>query len=148
MHRARPEELQTEAVPALTARLSESALAKLFPVKMEEMDSWDEPEPSKGALIQLESGHYLVVIYGKETQTTEILVPEGTNVTTGIEALLAEVPLSPKSILWRRDAARGTAAPKPRRLRALSPPRDRFRGTAHSLRSSRASKRSAARRKR
>ncbi len=112
MHCLPPGELTREAIPAVTARLSESALARLFPVKLSEMNPWDEPEPSKGALIQLRSGVRVVLIYGKVTHTAKVLVPDGADLTSSMNALFSEVALPADSILWRTDRI---PAARPRR---------------------------------
>ena len=103
MRRAKPDELSTEAFAVLTAEVSEPELKKLFPVEMEEIDSLAEPEPSVGALVQLRSGPYVVVIYGKETHTMKVLVPQGTDPIKGIEQVLAEVPIPKRRIRWRHE---------------------------------------------
>lgn len=104
MRRARPEELQTEATTVLEAHVSEAELARILPVQMVELDVWAEPEPSKGALIQLDNGQYVAVTYGKVTETVQVLLPEGSDLAAGIEAFLSEVPLNPDTIFWRREA--------------------------------------------
>jgi hypothetical protein len=55
MRLASPQELQTEATPALRIHLPEKELSRLFPVRMKTLDPLNEPEPSKGALVQLSS---------------------------------------------------------------------------------------------
>jgi len=103
MRRAKPTELRKETFPVLTAVVSEKQLKALFPVDLAEIDRWAEPEPSVGALLQLRSGPYFVVVYGKETQTLKLLLPEGTDPSTGLEEVLAEAPIPERAILWRHD---------------------------------------------
>jgi hypothetical protein len=106
MRRAKPDELTTEAFAVLTVEVSEPEFKKLFPVDMEEIDPHAEPEPSVGALVQLQSGPYVVVIYGKESHTMKVLVPDGTDPIKGIEQVLAEVPIPKRRILWRYERKR------------------------------------------
>jgi hypothetical protein len=89
----------------------------VFPVTMEEMDPFSEPEPSQGALVRLEDGRCVVVIYGKETGTLKVLVPEGADPTEEISAFLAEVPISSRAITWRVDAPSVAPAKAPRSRR-------------------------------
>ena len=104
MRRANAEELKSEAIPVLTAHLSEREFRKFFPVETDELDAFAEPEPSVGALIQLECGSYVVVIYGRTTGTMKLLLPKGTEPGSGLDAVLAEVPLPPDCVRWRYDA--------------------------------------------
>src|SRR5262249_1507992 len=104
MRRAKPDELRSKVVPVLHAHLTESELKKVFDVPMSEMDPFTEPEPSAGALVQLTDGSYVVVVHGKVTGTLTMSLPEETDVEDGIAAFLDDVPLTSKSILWRKDA--------------------------------------------
>src|SRR3954451_10756751 len=66
MRVAQPDELTEHALPVLTARLSEAELRKWFPVSFQEItDPAATPEPSKGALIQLDAGQFAVIYYGE-----------------------------------------------------------------------------------
>ncbi len=104
MRRAKAEELKSEAIPVLTAHLSEPEFRNFFPVETDELDALAEAEPSIGALIQLECGSYVVVIYGKTTGTMKLLLPQGTEPGRGLDAVLAEVPLPLHCVEWRCDA--------------------------------------------
>ena len=94
-------ELKVEAFPVLLADVPEQKLPELLPIELEELDPFAEPEPSVGALLQLVSGWYVVVVYGKVTSTMKVLIPEGTDPARGIDAVLDEIPLPPSSIRWR-----------------------------------------------
>jgi hypothetical protein len=104
MRQAKPHELKTRAVPAMTARISETELLKWLPVQFEEItDPWATPEPSKGALIKLDTGGYVVVYYGKDSGQLTIEIPENTkNSSTLVSRFLREVPLPLSRILWHR----------------------------------------------
>ena len=104
MRQAKPQELKTRAVPAVTARLSEAELLKWVPVNFEEItDPLATPEPSKGALIKLDTGGYVVLYYGKDSHQLIVEIPEN---TTDSSALLAqffrEIPLPTSRVLWHR----------------------------------------------
>ena len=100
MRVAKPEELKTEAEPALKVRLPEGELSKLFPVRMKNIDPLSEPEPSKGILLRLESGDYAVLIYGKVSETLTVLAVRPKLAKT-VDNLLKEVPIPDEKIIWR-----------------------------------------------
>ena len=103
MRAADPRELTTPAVPVLAARLSENQLTKLVPVRFKELTNPEEVrEPSKAALIQLTTGSYVVLFYGRESHELTVEVPQNVNLAQGLAAFLAEVPLPASCILWRR----------------------------------------------
>lgn len=104
MRRAKPQELKTAAVPAMTARLSEAELRQWLPVRFDRItDPLATPEPSKGALIQLEAGGYVVVYYGEESHELTLEIPEGTHDSSGlVSAFMREVPLPSSRVLWHR----------------------------------------------
>lgn len=105
MRRAESHELNAKVVPVLSATLSKKDVEKLFPVRFDEMDPFSEPEPSRGALVQLESGPFAVVVWGESTGNLTVSLPEKTDTGKVIAALLAEAPLSAKAITWRVDEA-------------------------------------------
>ena len=124
MRRAKPHELRTRAVPAMTARLTEAELLEWVPVPFDEItDPLATPEPSKGALVRLESGGYVVLYYGNDSNELTVEIPE---TTTDSEALLAaffdEVPLPISRVLWQRSDIRLPARTK-RSARRMSLPR-------------------------
>ena len=108
MRRADPQELREDARPALFLSLSENRLSELFPVPFSSMES--EAEPSKGALVQLASGGYVVVAYGTVTRRATLSLPISADVHDAIEALLREVALQPSEILWTVEAPRHAGA--------------------------------------
>ena len=114
MRRAKPHELTTRAVPVMTARLSEAELLKWLPVRFDDIDDpLATPEPSKGALIELESGAYVVVYYGKESNQLTLEIPETTRDSSALVAsFFHEVPLPASRVLWHRA---DTELPKRRR---------------------------------
>ena len=104
MRRAKPQELQTRALPVMTARLSEGELLEWLPVHFDEIDDpLATPEPSKGALIQLDSGAYIVVYYGKDSNQLTLEIPETTPDSSALVAsFFHEVPLPMSRVLWHR----------------------------------------------
>jgi hypothetical protein len=114
MRRARPEELKTRAVPVMTARLSETELVRWLPVRFDDIDDpLAAPEPSKGALIELENGAYVVVYYGKDSRQLTLEIPETTGDSTALVAsFFHEVPLPVSRVLWHRP---DTKLPSPLR---------------------------------
>jgi len=99
--------LKTNALPILTARVSESELSTWFPVRLQHIDDPQEaPEPSKAALIKLDAGHYFVLYYGEISQQLMLRIPEASDASAFLSALFREVPLPRTRILWRRQDAR------------------------------------------
>ncbi len=109
MRGARPEELKHAANPMLTARLSESELAEWFPVAFEEItDPWATPEPSKGALIRLDSDEYIVVYWGYDSNELTVETPNVISDKEVLASLLREVPQLESRILWQRPDERSS----------------------------------------
>jgi len=104
MRRAQPQELREDARPALVLGISEDRLETLFPVGVTPLPPQSEPEPAKGALVRLESGQYIVVVYGTVTRRATLSLPVSANVHDAIEALLREVPIETREILWTAEA--------------------------------------------
>lgn len=104
MRRAEPHELKTRAVPAMTAQMSESELLEWVPVPFDDItDPLETPEPSKGALIELDAGGYLVLYYGEDSHQLTVEIPETTrDSSTLLSAFLREVPLPSSRVLWHR----------------------------------------------
>ena len=76
MRVAKPNELKTHAMPILTARVSESELAKWFPVRFQQItDPQEAAEPSKAALIKLDTGDYFVLYYGEISKQLDVAHP-------------------------------------------------------------------------
>lgn len=127
MERAKPHELRDHAVPVLTARITESELAKWFPVPFEDIsDPLAAPEPSRGALVKLRNGSYLVLTYGTDSGQLTLEVPESTkDLTAFLREFFNEVPLPASRVLWHRAdgrlptrASRAAAESEPSRQRA------------------------------
>jgi hypothetical protein len=101
MRAAKPNELTERAVPVLAAQVSEAELADLIPVEFQDINDPDATaEPSKGALIQLAAGPFVVLFYGKESGRLVLESPASANAVTNVRSFLEEVPIS--SILWIR----------------------------------------------
>ena len=116
MRRARPQELRTQAVPVLTARLTAAELSKWVPVQFEEItDPLEAPEPSKGALVRLDNGDYVVLFYGRDSHQLIVEIPETTKDSSAVlAAFFREVPIPASRVLWLRS---GAELPKTKRLR-------------------------------
>jgi hypothetical protein len=102
MRRAKPDELNKDAKTIALLQLSEKRLRELFPVEFSEVDPLAAAEPSIGSLVQLDSGPYAVVMYGKYTGQTEVSMP----VITDWPAFLHEVPLRANDIVWTATVSR------------------------------------------
>jgi hypothetical protein len=111
MRRADPHELTDPAVPVITARLSEAELAKWLPINFDAInDPLQAPEPSLGALAQLDAGGYVVLNYGKESGQLTVELPATTrDRTTLLAEFFLEVPLPLSRVLWHQ---KGTRLPK------------------------------------
>jgi hypothetical protein len=104
---ANPTELKENAFPVMTAKLSEHELKSWFPISFEDIsDSWAAPEPSIGALIQLDAGAYVVLDYGKDSMQLTARIPSNVNASACLASLFREVPLPLSRILWWREDAR------------------------------------------
>ena len=96
--------LREDARPALLLDTPEERLRALFPVDLTPLPPEAEPEPSKGALVRLESGHTVVVVYGTVTRRATLSFPVSADVHEAIEALLREVPIERREMLWTAEA--------------------------------------------
>ncbi len=91
----------------MTAELSEVELMKWFPVSFQEIsDPWAAPEPSKGALIKLDAGEYVVLDYGKESRQLTVRIPTALDASECLASLFREAPIPRSRILWRRADVR------------------------------------------
>ena len=107
MRSAKPQELKQSAFPIMTAQLSEAELVKWFPVAFQDIDDpWAAPEPSKGALVKLEAGEYVVLDYGKESNQLIVRIPANVDASSFLASFLREVPPLRSRILWRRPGTR------------------------------------------
>ncbi|MEA2338467.1 MAG: hypothetical protein QOE82_2474 [Thermoanaerobaculia bacterium] len=103
MRRASPEELNEDAKPIALLQLSEDRLHELFPIELSEADPLSAAEPSIGGLVQLDSGPYAVVIYGKSSGETEVSMPVSAPLARYWAAFLREVPLIANEIVWTSE---------------------------------------------
>jgi hypothetical protein len=108
MRRARPDELTARTRPLFTAQMAAEELQQWLPVPFDEIDDpFAAAEPSKGALVELDSGDYLVVHYGLTSgQLMVEAVEEGASMV--LQAFFDEVPLPLARVLWHRE---GTELP-------------------------------------
>lgn len=107
MRTARPTELKTHAYPVLTAAISEDELSRWFPVRFHHItDPQEAAEPSRAALIKLDSGHYFVLYYGELSNQLMLRIPTSTDGSAFLSSLFREVPLPRARIVWRRQDAR------------------------------------------
>jgi hypothetical protein len=107
MRAAKPDELKENALPVMTAQISESELLKWFPVAFHDItDPWATPEPSKGALIKLDAGEYVVVYWGHDSKELTVNIPAATDASAVLASLFREVPIPRSRVLWRRSDAR------------------------------------------
>jgi hypothetical protein len=97
--------LSEDAIPVLVLSVDEQRLHELFPVRFSRVDALAEPEPSTGALIQLDSGPYAVVMYGQETGRATISFPATADVRLALAALVREMAISRSEIEWVDEAA-------------------------------------------
>jgi hypothetical protein len=107
MRAASPDELKENAFPVMTAKVTEGELTDWFPVSFQEIDDpWAAPEPSKGALVKLDDGEYVVLDYGKDSRQLTVRIPSGIDASECLASLFREVPLPRSRVLWRRADAR------------------------------------------
>ncbi len=107
MRTAKPSELKERAFPVMTAKLSVAELARWFPVSFQEIDDiWAAPEPSKGALVELNAGQFVVLDYGKDSRQLTVRIPATLDASACLVSLFGEVPLPRSRILWQRADVR------------------------------------------
>lgn len=109
MIRAEPEELREEVVPVLEASLPEHEARRLLSVRLRRLDPLAEAEPSLGALLRLESGTVVVAVYGRETATLSLRLPETSIQPDVLRSLLEEIPIPEQSITWKHPAVEAHA---------------------------------------
>jgi hypothetical protein len=100
MRYAKPHELTENVVPVLQLRLSERQFDAMFPVKTVDLDPLAAPEPSRAALIRLDSGSYVVVTYGEVTHRAVVEVPRSADATNVVRELFSEVDVPSGVIEW------------------------------------------------
>jgi hypothetical protein len=103
MRVAPPEALHDDIRPALTAHLTAADVGQLFPVHFSELDSLAAPEPSRAALLRLESGNLVVVEYGTVTSRLTVSVPDHADMMETLVDLLREAPIPDNAIDWIAD---------------------------------------------
>lgn len=117
MRYAQPHELRESVVPVLQLRLSNRQFAEMFPVRTVNLDPLASAEPSRAALVRLDSGSYLVVTYGEVSHRAVVEVPRSADPSNVVRELLSEVTVPASAIEWKRDDVL-TAAQKPRKVAA------------------------------
>lgn len=107
MRVAKPNELQSHAYPVLTAQITPSELSRWFPVRFHNItDPQEAAEPSRAAVIRLDSGEYFVLYFGEISKQLTSRIPEAVNASKFLISLWREVPLPRSRVLWRREDAR------------------------------------------
>jgi hypothetical protein len=132
MRAAEPDELRENAFPVMTARMTEAELEKWFPVPFQEItDPWAVLEPTRGALVQLNAGDYVVLYWGRDSQELTVRIPANTDPSVFLGSFLREVAVPRSRISWRRPgarlprnvAAKSIAIPSRHSRRTSPPPR-------------------------
>jgi hypothetical protein len=104
MRVAKPEELQVYTFPVLTAHITDAEFSDWFQVPVHHItDPQEAAEPSKAALVQLNSGDYFVFYFGELSKRLTLRIPSATDPTRFAHAFLHEVPLPRERIVWLRD---------------------------------------------
>lgn len=107
MRAAKPDELRENAFPVMTARISEAELERWFPVPFQEItDPWAAPEPSRGALIELNTGDYVVLYWGRDSQELTVRIPAGLDPSAFLASFFSEVSVPRSRVSWRRPGTR------------------------------------------
>lgn len=85
MRKASSDEISLELEPIILANVPPKDFAHLFPIEMCEIDQFAAPEPSIGAVIQLNNGQYIGVNYGKISNTLMIRIPPSSDTKTALQ---------------------------------------------------------------
>lgn len=101
MRPASATEITSNLSPAFIATVSASELLALFPVVFEELDPLQAPEPSTLALLHFPSGP-AAVVFGRETGTITVSLPDNADGPRIFDELIEEVPLGDR-IQWTRE---------------------------------------------
>jgi hypothetical protein len=121
MRAAKPSELTEHAVPVLAATMTESELSDWIPVKFADInDPEATAEPSKGALIKLAAGPYVVLFYGKASSRLVLEFPASDNATANLRSFLDEVPIPSSRITWHRPDIQFPLKPQTKRAQPVS----------------------------
>jgi hypothetical protein len=103
MRYAKPHELRESVVPVLQLRLSNRQFAEMFPVRTVDLDPLASAEPSRAALVRLNSGSYLVITYGEVSHRAVVEVPRSADPSVVVRELLSEVTMPASAIEWKRE---------------------------------------------
>lgn len=106
MRTAPPEALLTDVRPVMTAHISPLELERFFPVDFVDVDPLAAAEPSRAALLRLETGGLVVVEYGLVTCTLTVSVPRDRDFDETLAELFLEVPIPSSAIEWLAAEAR------------------------------------------
>lgn len=91
----------------MTATISEAELEEWLPFRFHEItDPLAAAEPSRGALLQLDSGQYFVIYWGRDSEQLTVRIPEAVDPSFFLSSFLDEVPLPRARITWIRDGVR------------------------------------------
>ena len=101
MRRATTNAMSTAPELVLVARVPQSTIESIVPVPLESLDSFAEPEPSKGATIELASGRFVVVIHGLTTGRLSVHATPSDG-DEAVEDFLRESGMPHEAIEWRR----------------------------------------------
>jgi hypothetical protein len=97
------EALVADVRPSLIARISPDELKRLFPVPFVDLDPLAAPEPSRGALLRLQSGRMVVIEYGLVTSRLTVSVPASANIAETLIELLNEARIDMDTVEWITD---------------------------------------------
>jgi hypothetical protein len=98
------------ADPIVTANLSETELLEWLPIPFTEInDPYVELEPSLAALVQMDSGRYVHLVYYRESHFVMIEVPINEEMNAVLADLFREVPQLQSRVTWYRDDVRRAA---------------------------------------
>jgi len=103
MRRAASNAMRSTPELALIARVPESTIGSVVPVPLEALDSFAEPEPSKGATIELASGRLVVVIHGLVTGRLSVHATSA-DADEAVDDFLRESGIPHDAIEWRRPS--------------------------------------------
>ena len=107
MRAAKAHELTERALPVMTATVSEEELDAWLPFRFQEItDPLAAAEPSRGALLQLDSGQYFVVYWGHDSGQLTVRIPQAVEPSFFLASFFNEVPLPRERITWIREGAR------------------------------------------
>src|SRR5256885_6265596 len=107
MRAAKPNEQKENEFPVHTAQLPEAELERWFPVPFQEItDPWATPEPSRGALVKLEPGEYVVLYWGQGSKELTVRISANVHPSAFLMSFFNEVPIPRSRVSWRRQGVR------------------------------------------